>query len=220
MAIKSSVARVFSLLRLLADPTGTHDVCSLAKHFQTSDKTIRRDIKELKHHGIQVVESIGPKNHITYSLDRSQLPPLRLNYDEALAVFLGKSRLIAFHGTGIDEASASAFEKLRLILGETEAKYVDKLSSRIHFSTQSSFSHAKADIVDSLFVAIEDSRAIFIEYQSARSTEPLNLTAVSLSSFCSIASLRSSRGFYPSALKQKYWSRANCDRKLRKSFVR
>jgi len=157
----------------MADSAKTHDIASLASHFRISEKTVRRDIKELKNHGIDVVESTGPKNHKTYSLDRSQLPPLRLNYDEALAVFLGKSSLLAFNGTGIYEAGTTAFEKLRLLLGETEAKYVDKLSARIHYSSQFSFNRDHADVVDSMLVAIEDNRAIFIEYQSARSTEPL-----------------------------------------------
>ncbi|MDZ4847751.1 MAG: DeoR family transcriptional regulator [Pirellulaceae bacterium] len=136
MADKSSIGRIFSLLRQLADRTSAHDIASLAHLFQISEKTIRRDLKELKDQGIQVVETTGSKNHKTYALDRSQLPPLRLTYDEALAVFLGKSTLTAFEGTGIEQAATSAYEKLRLFLGETEAKYVDKISSRIYFSTQ------------------------------------------------------------------------------------
>ena len=173
MADRSSIGRILSLLRVIGDSTKTWDVESLASHFGVSDKTVRRDLKELKDNGIPITETIGPRNHRTYSLNRGQLPPLRLTFDEALAIFLGKASLTAFNGTGIHEAGLTGFEKLRLLLGDTEARYVDKLSSRIHVTSQASNFEDRSDIVDSLLIAIEDNRAIFIEYQSSRSTEPL-----------------------------------------------
>ena len=169
----SSIARVLSLLRILADPTHERDIVNLAARFETSVKTVRRDIQELRSNGVVVSEDSGPFNRKTYSIDREELPPLRLTYDEALAVFLGKSSLGAFSRTGLEHAATSAFQKLRLTLGETEANYVDKLMARIHFARVEAIGPRDSSVVDDLLVAIEDCRAIFIEYSSANSTEPL-----------------------------------------------
>jgi len=169
----TSNARIISMMRLLANPSNQLDVKSLAAHFQTSEKTIRRDLKDLKDQGIQILESIGPKNRKVYTLDRMSLPPMQLTFDEALAVFLGQSQLNAFSGSGVEDAAISALEKIRLWLGKPEASYVEKISERIHFSRHQGVRADRSEVIDSLMIALEDSRAIFIEYQSAQSTEPL-----------------------------------------------
>ena len=160
-------------MRTLGDPSMKSDIASLAQLFRTSERTIRRDILELKRQGIEVQESIGPKNHKTYALDRGSLPPIRLTFDEALAIFFGKSQLSSFKGSGIEEAAESAYAKLRIWLGESEAKYVEKISERVHFARQFGVRLDQSEIVDDMMVALEDCRAIFIEYRSANSTEPL-----------------------------------------------
>jgi predicted DNA-binding transcriptional regulator YafY len=173
MTNPSSVSRVLALMQLLANPGSGQIVKHLAEHFQTSEKTIRRDIEELRSHGIRVLEQSGANNRKSYSIEREELPPIRLTFDEALAIFLGKASMIAFSQTGLEQAATRAFLKLRSTLGETESKYVDKLVSRIHFTKWDSAETKESGVVDDLLVAIEDSRAIFIEYLSANSTEPL-----------------------------------------------
>lgn len=173
MPEQTAIARVLSLLRILADPAQERDIVNLANRFDTSIKTVRRDIQELRSHGVVISEDAGQFNRKTYSIQRDELPPLRLTYDEALAIFLGKASMSAFAQTGLEQAATNAFQKLRLTLGETESKYVDKLMSRIHFTKVESICPKDHSVVDDLLVAIEDSRAIFIEYLSASSTEPL-----------------------------------------------
>ncbi len=173
MLEQTAIARVLSLLRILADPAQDRDIANLAARFDTSVKTVRRDIKELRSNGVVVSEDAGPFNRKTYSIQRDELPPLRLTYDEALAIFLGKASMSAFAQTGLEQAATNAFQKLRLTLGENESKYVDKLLSRIHFTKTESIGPTDRTVVDDLLVAIEDNRAIFIEYLSASSTEPL-----------------------------------------------
>ena len=173
MPEQTAIARVLSLLRILADPAHERDIVNLANRFNTSIKTVRRDIQELRSNGVVVSEDAGQFNRKTYSIRRDELPPLRLNYDEALAIFLGKASMSAFAQTGLEQAATNAFQKLRLTLGENESKYVDKLLSRIHFTKNESINPKDGTVVDDLLVAIEDNRAIFIEYLSASSTEPL-----------------------------------------------
>ena len=173
MPEQTAIARVLLLLRILADPTHERDIASLAIRFNTSVKTVRRDIQELRSHGVAVSEDNGPFNRKTYSIQRDELPPLRLTYDEALAIFLGKASMSVFAETGLEQAATSGFQKLRLTLGETESNYVDKLLKRIHFTKLESIGSKDRSVVDDLLVAIEDCRATFIEYLSASSTEPL-----------------------------------------------
>lgn len=173
MHSKSSNARILSLMRIMADCSAQRDVQSLAKHFGTSEKTIRRDIGELRSNGIVILESLEYNNRKSYYIDKTSLPPLKLNFDEALMVFLGTSSLSAFQHTGLDQASRSALDKLRLHIGESESKYLDKLLPRIRLPKNFEVPGVDRYVVDELMVAIEDERAIFIEYLSAKSTEPL-----------------------------------------------
>ena len=160
-------------MRIMADRRSQRDIQSLATHFGTSEKTIRRDIGELRSNGIVIIESVESNNRKSYYIDKTSLPPLKFNFDEALMVFLGTSSLTAFHSTSLDQAARSALEKLRLHIGESESKYLDKLLSRIHSPKNFEVPGVDRYVVDELLVAIEDERAIFIEYLSAKSTEPL-----------------------------------------------
>lgn len=173
MPSKTSNARILSLMRIMTDNRAQRDVQSLAKHFGTSEKTIRRDIDELRSNGIVILESIESNNRKSYLIDKTSIPPLKLNFDEALMVFLGTSSLSAFRGTSLDHASRSAIDKLRLQIGESEANYLEKLLPRIRSSKNFEIPGVDRYVVDELMVAIEDERAIFIEYLSAKSTEPL-----------------------------------------------
>jgi len=76
----SSIAQVLSLLRILADPTHDRDIVNLAVRFETSVKTVRRDIQEFRSNGVVVSEDSGPFNRKTFSIDREELPTLRLTY--------------------------------------------------------------------------------------------------------------------------------------------
>jgi predicted DNA-binding transcriptional regulator YafY len=170
---KSSNTRILSLMQILADCRAERDVQSLAAYFATSEKTIRRDIAELRSNGIVILESREAHNRKIYSIDKVSLPPLTLNFDETLMVFLGTSSLTAFQGSNFNQAAQSALQKLRLHIGELESKYLDKLLPRIHSRKNFAVPGLDRYVVDDLMVAIEDERAIFIEYLSAKSTEPL-----------------------------------------------
>jgi predicted DNA-binding transcriptional regulator YafY len=173
MPTYSAISRILTLLRVLADNHSDRDIESLAVFFGTSEKTIRRDIAELRSHGIVIHETSETNNRKIYTIDKSSLPPLKFNFDEALTLFLGASSLPAFHATSFEEASRSALSKLRMFLGESESKYLDKVLPRIHSPKNFSVSGIDRSVVDELMVAIDDERAIFIEYASAKSTEPL-----------------------------------------------
>jgi len=169
----SPVARILTLMRVLADEHMDRDISSLASFIGTSTKTIRRDIAELKSQGIVISERSESNNRKVYSIDKSTLPPLKLTFDEALAIVFGTKTLSGFEGTGLEEAARSAISKIRTFLGEPESQYLDKVLPRIHASKKYEAFCKNRSVVDELMVALEDERAIFIEYASAKSTEPL-----------------------------------------------
>lgn len=169
----SPIARILTLMRVLADEHKDRGISSLASLIGTSTKTIRRDISELKSQGIVISEMSEANNRKVYSIDKSALPPLKLTFDEALAIFFGTKSLSGFEGTGFEEAAISAIGKLRAFLGESESQYLDKVLPRIHSSKRHAALCNNRSVVDELMVALEDERAIFIEYASAKSTEPL-----------------------------------------------
>lgn len=173
MRTYSANSRVLTLLRVLADNSKDRDIESLAYYFGTSGKTIRRDIAEMRSQGIVIHETAETNNRKIYSIDKSTLPQVKFTYDEALALFLGVSSLSAFHATSLEQASRLALGKLRNFLGEAEAKYLDKLLPRIHSPKNFSIPGLDRSVVDELVVAVDDERAISIEYASAKSTEPL-----------------------------------------------
>ena len=78
MPDQTAIARVLSLLRVLADPTQKRDIVNIANRFCTSVKTVRRDIQELRSNGVVISEDAGQFNRKTYSIQRDELPPLRL----------------------------------------------------------------------------------------------------------------------------------------------
>jgi len=118
MPAYSAISRILTLLRVLADNNSDRDIESLAVLFGTSEKTIRRDIAELRSHGIVIQETSETNNRKIYTIDKSSLPPLKFNFDEALTLFLGASSLPAFHATSFEQGKQTVDEvSSALLLG-------------------------------------------------------------------------------------------------------
>lgn len=109
-----SATRLLELLTLLnARPSWRSD--ELAQRLGVTARTVRRDITRLRDLDYPIDATPGPHGH--YRMGRgTQLPPLVLDDQEALAVALGL-RMTAFSSTdGIEDAAVSAFAKLERVL--------------------------------------------------------------------------------------------------------
>ncbi|HEX3659116.1 MAG TPA: WYL domain-containing protein [Pirellulales bacterium] len=168
----SPLLRQWSLLRAIAgDREST--VKSLAAATGMSEKTIRRDVSLLRCVGFPIEERSGDYGRKTFFLNRPHTPALEFTYDEALALYLCRRASTGFGGTFVEQALAVAFRKIETSLGRRAAKYVDTMLARI-VQTQLGGDYAgKAELLDRLFIAIEEDRAVFLTYQSQRSTEPV-----------------------------------------------
>jgi proteasome accessory factor B len=101
-------------------------------------------------------------------------PGLNFAFDEALALYLGRRFLEPLAGTPFWNAAQQAFRKIRAVLGDGAIRYLEAFSEKFHQTTVGAGDYSqKAEVIDALMVGIEDSKAVFITYQSLRATEPV-----------------------------------------------
>ncbi|MFF2550333.1 helix-turn-helix transcriptional regulator [Nocardia sp. NPDC058058] len=102
--------RLLSLLQTHRDWSGTE----LAERLGVSSRTVRRDVDRLRELGYPVDAMQGTAGYRLAA--GSQLPPLLLDDEEALAVAVGLRTTTGGTVTGIEEASLRALSKLEQVL--------------------------------------------------------------------------------------------------------
>ena len=175
MADSTQIARQWLLLRTLSSRRAGCTLHELARDFDVSTKTIRRDLDALTAVGFALHETAGPHGEKSWRIETdSILAGLTLTFDEVAALYLGRRFLEPLAGTMIWQSAHSALRKIRAALDTPALDYLEQLTRLIHrTSFRDSRYHDKSQILDDLMVGIEDRRITFITYQSARSTEPL-----------------------------------------------
>ncbi|GAA4444540.1 WYL domain-containing transcriptional regulator [Novipirellula rosea] len=161
------------LLRLITLGRGNETIETLAETLGVSEKTIRRDLAGLRQLGITIEEHLGHNGRKTYSLSRDSIEQVRFTYDEAFSLMLCRPGTGEFDGTLIGDASKSAFEKIRLALGANQDDYFQRISPWLHRSPGYGDYAEQRDVIDAITLGVEDCKATFIAYRSARSTEPV-----------------------------------------------
>lgn len=126
----STSARLLRLVSLLcARPSWT---CGeLARHLAVTERTVRRDVARLRELGYGVESDPGPWGGYRLRAG-TQVPPLILDDEEALAVAVGLREAALSGVLGGDQAALSALLKLRQVLprriadrlGEMDAAFV------------------------------------------------------------------------------------------------
>lgn len=110
----SSSARLLRLLSLLSSrPSWT--CVELAERMAVTDRTVRRDVARLRELGYTVDSEAGPWGGYRLRAG-SQVPPLILDDEEALAVAAGLREAAQSDAAGGDQAALSALLKLRQVL--------------------------------------------------------------------------------------------------------
>lgn len=173
MSGSSPLFRQWQLLRAIAAGNREATIKSLSASTGMSDKTIRRDIALLKDVGFPVEEKAHEFGRKTYALTTPSVPQLQFAYDEALALYLCRRSAVGFEGTFVAEAVATAFKKIETSLGRRAARYVETMLSRVVQTQLGTDYSDQAELLDRLFIAIEEDRAVFLTYRSQRSTEPV-----------------------------------------------
>ncbi|QDU61033.1 hypothetical protein Pan216_18860 [Planctomycetes bacterium Pan216] len=171
----AKVVRQWTLLTLLSRRRVGVSVREAATELAVGDKTIRRDLAVLLKAGFPITESTGKFNRKRWRISTSEeYPAISLQFDEALALYLGRHSLQPLAGTYFWDATQRAFRKLRASLTDDVVEHLDRLAPRLHHVLPGASDYSdKANLIDDLLVAVEDCRQVLIDYQSLRATEPV-----------------------------------------------
>lgn len=151
---------------------GSRRAEDLAATFETSKRTIYRDVQALCESGVPVVAQAG----IGYSLVEGYfLPPLSFSTDEATMLLLG-SKLVADHFEAqYREVSQSASRKIEVVLSEKLRGEVNFLRDSIAFvAPETLASNASAKFLPTLRRAIIEQKTIRFHYHTRYSMDRSN----------------------------------------------
>lgn len=166
--------RQWTLLRLLSGRLRGGAVKELAREANVSEKTIRRDLDLFRSVGFPIREEVVEHGKKCWRIDsRWNEQPLSFTFDEALALYLGRRFLEPLGGSVFADVTRSAFAKIRAVLDKVALAHVEKMMGRIERTHSWTSGYApKGELIERLLIAIEDSKAAHITYQSAAATEP------------------------------------------------
>lgn len=157
-----TTGRTLELLALLQSRrewSGTE----LRERLEVSDRTLRRDIDDLRELGYGIEATRG--RHGGYRLGAgAALPPLTLSADESVAIAVGLRAAANGVVTGIDEASARALSKLEQSLSAATRKQIEDVE-RAMVPLPSSRDDVDVSVVTAAARAIAERRRIRIDYR-------------------------------------------------------
>jgi predicted DNA-binding transcriptional regulator YafY len=171
---QASLERQWLLLRTLGARRLGISVREMARETGVAEKTIRRDIRLFEKLGFPVRETNGERGRKTYRLAHADnVPPLTFTFDEALVIYLARPFLEPLAGTQLWDAAHSALKKIRATLSESALAYLERFPLLFHTTAHGFGDYkGKAEIIDTLTVAMEDRKAVLLTYQSQHATEP------------------------------------------------
>lgn len=176
MSEMSSLIRHWTMLRLLGTKRTGCTLQEMSVELGVSQKTVRRDIDALQRIGLPLEETTGEHGRKYWKVSEAAWhPPLTISLTEVASLSLARRFLEPLAGTLFWEGTHSFFSKIRSMLSEPAQRYLEKLSLVLHQTTQgvSNYAH-KAQIIDSLMIAVEDRRSALISYQSLTSAGPVS----------------------------------------------
>lgn len=112
---------------------GRYPNCSyLADHFEVTRRTAERDIERLRDQ-FRVPIEYDPKRRGYYYTAPVELPSVRLQEGEAIALFLGQRLLMQCRGTPFEKFVVEAMEKIRILLPTSVEVYLDHALDTVSF---------------------------------------------------------------------------------------
>jgi proteasome accessory factor B len=167
------LVRQLMLLRMLSSRRNGCSIADMVRETGRAKKTIRRDIGFLQLQGCRLIEEVTDRGRKLWKL--ATLPAeadLSLNFLEAYALLVGRQFLEPLAGTDLWESAQCAFRKIKCSLNDRAISYLDQFGDMIHRTVATSDYSKKAELIDALMIAIEDSRVASVAYQSLNATEP------------------------------------------------
>lgn len=152
----------------------------MAAHFETSLRTVYRDMAALGEAGVPVVAEAG----VGYSLLKGySVPPVMFTAEEAGALFLGGELVGHLTDPSLQEQMGSALLKIRSVLPHNQQEHLDRLKQATAFfiSPQQAGTASQA-VLTGIQNALAQRRILALDYRAAgsgettrREVEPLGL---------------------------------------------
>jgi predicted DNA-binding transcriptional regulator YafY len=144
----------------------------LANHFETSVRTIYRDVRVLEEAGVPV----GAEAGIGYFLSEGySLPPVMFTKEEAAAMITGEKLLQQFGDVSINTAFASAMHKVRAVLRSSDKDFVETLEESISVHRVRSSNLTSKDFpnrfISSIQIALVNQQVLELDYYAHHSEE-------------------------------------------------
>ncbi len=146
-----------------------HPNCKkLADQFETSQRTILRDIEAMKDSMGAPIGYSKERNGYYYTDDNFQLPEIRLTEGELVSIFLGEEILKKYQGTPFGSVITSAFEKIRLSLPDSISIDLNTISDSFSFNIPQTrkLDEQSAKTFDILAKAIKTKNSVEITYHA------------------------------------------------------
>jgi len=175
MSESSQLMRQWRLLQMLSSRKYGVTLQEMVDETEVSSRTLLRDLRLLKSVGFPLVEQKRDRGKKFWRMDDATgIGQLSFTLEEAAALYLGRQFLEVFAGTFFWTGSQQAYQKIRSALSDHVVHYLEKLASSVHLTQNHLVNYSsRAELIDDLMVAIEDSRITVLTYQSMRSTEPV-----------------------------------------------
>jgi predicted DNA-binding transcriptional regulator YafY len=157
----------------------------LAEHFNTSVRTVYRDLKAMGEIGVPVGFEAGRGYYIVGGYF---LPPISLTADEANALALTEPLVLRFAEKEVARHVGTALAKIKMAMGGKQRDNLEKVQSTTAHYVPEEFAHMMPDtnFLTVIQNAIVQKNILYIEYAnaqgefSAREVEPIGLTFYSL----------------------------------------
>ena len=176
-----TTARLLRLLSLL-QTRRTWSGHELLDRLEVSERTLRRDIERLRDLGYPVAATPGPFGG--YQLGAgSDIPPLLLDDDEAVAIAMGLLTAAGGTITGIEETSLRALSKLENVLPPRIRRRINMLQSAVVPMIRA-WVKVDAEVLTTIAQACRDHERLRFEYtsrqgeDSERHVEPHQLVSL------------------------------------------
>jgi predicted DNA-binding transcriptional regulator YafY len=173
MADDPQMIRRWNLLHLLGARHHGITMREMARELGVTQRTIQRELDFFRLKCVPLECVTGERGRKAWRLGEGwRRPPLVFNFEEAAALYLGRQFLEPMAGTPFWEAARSAWRKIRSTMGETALNYLDRFARMFHAAGTDRRDYAgKAEILESLTLAIEEHRAAHVTYRSLHATE-------------------------------------------------
>lgn len=177
-----TTARALQLLSLLQGRRNWSGE-ELRNRLEVSERTLRRDIDRLRELGYPVAATTGPAGG--YQLEAgTEIPPLLLDDDEAVAIAMGLLTAAGGTITGIEETSLRALAKLEKVLPPRIRKRVQLMQTAV-VPLVRAWVTIDADILTTVAMACRDRERLRFDYvtregeRSERHVEPHQVVTLS-----------------------------------------